>query len=80
MDFKRFEVLEIQFDSVYDWVRLPFVSEYCNQHLPNIVRSFIELDDVKDAESYRVNSTVKLFLFQSMRQCRRYCPNRVFCL
>ena len=30
MDFKWFEVLEIQFDSVYDWVRLPFMSEYCN--------------------------------------------------
>ena len=37
------------------------MSEYCNQHLPNIVRSFIELDDVKDAENYRVDSTVKLF-------------------
>ena len=31
-------------------------------HLPNIVSSFIELDDVKDAENYRVDSTVKLFI------------------
>ena len=53
----------MQFDSVYDWVRLPFMSEYCNRHLPNIVRSFIELDDVKDAENYRVDSTVKLFRY-----------------
>ena len=51
MDFKWFEVLEIQFDSVYDWVRLPFVSECCNQHLPNMYVVSQSWYDVKAAET-----------------------------